>query len=115
MRSPFGKKYPHVTRPSPVETSRGAAPVAASMTYSWSHSRPSRVDWKMSWRPSKLKYASAFSPPKVSCRTLRRCRSPGSASSRAVEAGALGAAGARAQARNMTHNESELARSMAGA
>src|ERR1044071_2318875 len=47
--------------------------------YSWSQLRPSRVDWKISQRPSGLKYASAFSPPYVSWRMLRRCVSPGAA------------------------------------
>jgi hypothetical protein len=37
----------------------------------WSHwLKPGRVAWKMSWRPSAEKYASAFSPPLVSMRTL---------------------------------------------
>src|SRR3954471_12781855 len=49
------------------------------ITYCWSQVRPSRVLWKMSRRPSWLKYASAFSPPLVSCLMLRRCCSPGSA------------------------------------
>src|SRR5437870_1403889 len=31
----------------------------------------------MSRFPSRLKYASAFSPPNVSCRMFDRCRSPG--------------------------------------
>src|SRR5215204_5323602 len=49
------------------------------MTYCWSQVRPSRVDWNVSQRPSRLKYASAFSPPFVRRRMFVRCDSPGSA------------------------------------
>ena len=45
--------------------------------YCWSQVRPSRVDWNVIHRPSALKYASAFSPPKVSWRRLLRCRFAG--------------------------------------
>src|SRR2546422_1508808 len=77
IRLPSSKKYPHVVLPVPLETRCSAEPSSARMMYCWSHERPSRVDWKISQRPSGLKYASAFSPPYVSWRMLRRCDSPG--------------------------------------
>src|SRR4029453_10872355 len=52
---------------------------------------PSRVDWKIRCVPSGEKYASAFSPPKVSWRMLRRCRSAGRCA--AAAGGCAGAAG----------------------
>jgi hypothetical protein len=39
----------------------------------WSHGTPSRVDWNTSRWPSGEKYASAFSPPRVSWRMFRKC------------------------------------------
>ena len=61
--------------PEPLETRRRFDP-SMFITYCWSQVRPSRVDWKMRRLPSALKYASAFSPPKVICLTLARCVSP---------------------------------------
>jgi len=58
-----------------VETRRTSEP-SAFITYCWSQLRPSRVLWKISRRPSALKYASAFSPPSVSWRTVPKWRSP---------------------------------------
>ena len=39
----------------------------------WSHGTPARVDWKTRRFPSDEKYASAFSPPRVSWRRFVRC------------------------------------------
>jgi len=60
------------------------------MTKIWSHARSPRVDWKIRRRPSWSQYASAFSPPFVSMRRLRRCLSSGrSKPGRAAVAGAV--------------------------
>jgi hypothetical protein len=75
-----------VVRPFPLET-RWTPEPSPFITYCWSQGAPSRVDWKMSSLPSKDQYASAFSPPKESWRTLARWRSPG----RTSEADGLGA------------------------
>src|SRR5215213_6428327 len=62
-----------------------------------SHSAPSRFDWKMSERPSAEKYASAFSPPLVNCRTLRRCFSAGGSTGEGLLAGLWAAENAAAE------------------
>jgi hypothetical protein len=69
-----------VVRPRPFDTRRSPLP-STFITYSWSQPlRTLSVRWKISRLPSGAKYASAFSPPKVSCRMLRRWCSPGSGS-----------------------------------
>src|SRR5687768_13443738 len=74
--SPSGMNQPHVVLPWPLETRLSPDP-SIRITYCWSQVRPSRVDWNVSHCPSRLKYASAFSPPKVTCRILVRWLSPG--------------------------------------
>src|SRR6476659_4977741 len=61
-----GKNQPHVVFPRPSEIRLTPLP-STRITYCWSHVRPSRVLWSVSHFPSWLKYASAFSPPKVIC------------------------------------------------
>ena len=72
-----GKNQPQVVLPRPSETRLMSEP-SARMTNCSSQVRPSRVDWNVIQRASGLQYASAFSPPKVSCRMLERRVSPAS-------------------------------------
>src|SRR5579863_6083253 len=51
-----------------------------------SHDCPGPRAWRISWSPAQDQYASAFSPPKVSCRRSAKCGSSG----RAVVAGGRG-------------------------
>jgi len=74
-----GKKYPHVVRPRPVLI-MWTDPEARSITNSWSHFRLSLVDWNISRFSSVEKYPSAFCPPNVSWRSVRKCTSFGTMS-----------------------------------
>ena len=47
------------------------------------------MDWKISFVPSKEKYASAFCPPKVSCFKFCRCVSRASSGGRESGSSAL--------------------------
>src|SRR5262245_34183679 len=105
IREPSGKKYAQVQRPLPVDTRRWSEP-SAFMRKIWSHFDPSRVDWKISSRPSAEKYASAFSPPAVSFLMFLRWRSAD---------GAAGTAGDGSPARSAEWREAGAAARTASA
>jgi hypothetical protein len=99
-RSPDGKKCAHVVAPWPDET--GAGVPAAGLTGSRqmrSHPSPGRRAWNDSWAPSNEKYASAFSPSRVSCtRSARKGVSSGSRRASGAAPGGAGAGGPPAPA-----------------
>ena len=68
-------KWLQVVRPLPELSSFTSVP-STFIVKIWSQAYLP-VLWNVSFLPSNEKYASAFSPPNVSCLMLRRCRSTG--------------------------------------
>ena len=68
-----GMKYEHVVAPLPLETwvGVGLSPKAGIVKMRSQPMSPT-LAWKTSLSPLEDQYASAFSPPKVSCRRSAR-------------------------------------------